>query len=107
MVLYVQAGTLWHIYICTKNLEVYNLNPISRNPTNNFNFAKLLQTKHRPFCDGSHRAEEIQEKRLDGKHDMWDPTSKNELRSKTILDSESDELDILESNEETNETTTS
>ena len=65
-----------------------------------------MQTKHRPFCDGSHRAAEIQEKRLDGKHDMWDPTSKNELRSKPILESESDELDILNSIEENNETTT-
>jgi hypothetical protein len=68
---------------------------------------KLLQTKHRPFCDGSHRDEEIQEKRLDAKHEMWDPTLKNELRSKTILDSESEELDMLDSSEETNETTTS
>ena len=59
------------------------------------------------LSDGSHRDEEIQEKRLDAKHEMWDPTLKNELRSKTILDSESEELDMLDSSEETNETTTS
>ena len=31
------------------------------------------QTANRPFCDGSHRAPEIQETKLDYNREVWEP----------------------------------
>lgn len=36
-------------------------------------FCNCKQTKHRPFCDGSHRSEEVQEKTIPSKFDIWEP----------------------------------
>jgi len=36
-------------------------------------FCNCKQTNNRPFCDGSHKAEDIQEMRLDGKFELWEP----------------------------------
>ena len=65
------------------------------------------QTKHRPFCDGSHRAPEIQEARLDGKPDLWDPTADpsieqkaNYLRSASMQSEEVDYLKLADEEED-------
>merc|ERR1719288_371645 len=50
-----------------------------------------------PFCGGTYRNPEIQELRLDAKHDIWDPTSKIEAHKKSVPESESDELEFEES----------
>jgi CDGSH-type Zn-finger protein len=39
-------------------------------------FCNCKQTKNRPFCDGSHRSEEIQEARIPAKFEMWEPREK-------------------------------
>ena len=39
-------------------------------------FCNCKQTNHRPFCDGTHRDEEIQTKRLDGNRQLWEPRVK-------------------------------
>ena len=57
------------------------------------------KTKHRPFCDGSHRNPEIQEMRFDGKSDLWDPTSETATESKSASEEEIDELMELEEDE--------
>ena len=36
-------------------------------------FCLCKRTKHRPFCDGSHRNEEVQSVRREGKLDMFEP----------------------------------
>lgn len=36
-------------------------------------FCNCKQTKNKPFCDGTHRSPEIQETKLDGKFDIWEP----------------------------------
>jgi len=38
-------------------------------------FCQCKQTDHAPFCDGSHRHPDIQELKLEGKFNLWDPTS--------------------------------
>ena len=40
--------------------------------------------------------------RLDGKHDLWDPTSKIAINSNMPVDSEADELEFDESADENN-----
>eukprot|EP00092_Neocalanus_flemingeri_P009665 GFUD01010406.1.p1 GENE.GFUD01010406.1~~GFUD01010406.1.p1 ORF type:complete len:166 (-),score=46.70 GFUD01010406.1:57-554(-) len=34
------------------------------------------QTNNRPFCDGSHREEEVQKARFDGNKQLWEPRGK-------------------------------
>ena len=36
-------------------------------------FCNCKQTSNRPFCDGTHRTEEVTESRPDGKIDIWEP----------------------------------
>ena len=36
-------------------------------------FCNCKQTKNRPFCDGTHRSPEIQELKVDGMFDIWEP----------------------------------
>ena len=64
-----------------------------------------FKTKHRPFCDGSHRKPEIQEMRFDGKSDLWDPTSETATESISSAEEEIDELVELEENDESSTTT--
>ena len=40
-------------------------------------FCMCKTTKNRPFCDGSHRDEEIQKVRIDGKIEMFEPFAKS------------------------------
>merc|ERR1719369_1373719 len=39
-------------------------------------FCNCKQTKHRPFCDGSHRSAEVQEHRFEGQRQLWEPRGK-------------------------------
>jgi len=36
-------------------------------------FCNCKQTENRPFCDGSHRSQEVQEMRLDYTRELWEP----------------------------------
>ncbi len=36
-------------------------------------FCNCKQTKHPPFCDGSHKSEEVQEANTLGHFEMWEP----------------------------------
>ena len=36
-------------------------------------FCMCKRTQHRPFCDGSHRDPEIQNTKIDGKLELWEP----------------------------------
>jgi len=65
-------------------------------------FCNCKQTKHRPFCDGSHRDPEIQEMRFDGKHELWDPTLTNATQLKASDDDIEEQVDI--ENDETSTT---
>jgi len=56
-------------------------------------FCMCKHTSHRPFCDGSHRHPDIQEVKLEGKFNLWDPTSdvkvdKTVIREDDISDEE-------------------
>jgi len=37
-------------------------------------FCNCKQTNNRPFCDGTHRTEEVKEARLDYNKEVWEPT---------------------------------
>ena len=36
-------------------------------------FCMCKRTEHRPFCDGSHRDPEVQNSRIDGKIELFEP----------------------------------
>ena len=44
-------------------------------------FCNCKQTNHRPFCDGTHREEEIRTVRLDGNRQLWEPRVKKQQKS--------------------------
>ena len=44
-------------------------------------FCNCKQTNHKPFCDGSHRAEEVQKHRFDGPKQLWEPRAKKATKS--------------------------
>ena len=44
-------------------------------------FCNCKQTSHKPFCDGSHRAEEVQKNRFDGPKQLWEPRAKKTIKS--------------------------
>ena len=44
-------------------------------------FCNCKQTNHKPFCDGTHRAEEIQKHRFDGPKQLWEPRAKKAKKS--------------------------
>ena len=52
-------------YIAPKSQEVWLCN--------------CKQTSHPPFCDGTHRGEEVQTHRFDGNRQLWEPRKKTKL----------------------------
>ena len=44
-------------------------------------FCNCKQSDHRPFCDGSHRNEEVQTHRFDGNKQLWEPRVKKQRKS--------------------------
>ena len=50
-------------YVATETKEVW--------------FCNCKQTKNKPFCDGSHRQEEVQKHRFDGQRQLWEPRKSN------------------------------
>jgi len=46
-------------YIATETKEVW--------------FCNCKQTNNKPFCDGTHRCDEVQENRFDGNKQLWEP----------------------------------
>jgi len=51
-------------------------------------FCNCKQTQHRPFCDGSHRHPDIQAMKIEGKFNLWDPTS--DVKVDQVVESEDD-----------------
>lgn len=43
-------------------------------------FCNCKQTNNRPFCDGSHRSEEVQNHRFDNRPQFWEPRKKKLAR---------------------------
>ena len=43
-------------------------------------FCNCKQTSHRPFCDGTHRTEEIQTLRLETNRQLWEPRAKRKQK---------------------------
>ena len=44
-------------------------------------FCNCKQSSHRPFCDGSHRSEEVQTFRFYGNKQLWEPRVKKQQKS--------------------------
>ena len=47
-------------------------------------FCNCKQTGHRPFCDGTHRSEEVQEQRLETNRQLWEPRVKRKLKKENM-----------------------
>ena len=58
-------------------------------------FCMCKHTSHRPFCDGSHRHPDIQELKLEGKFNLWDPTSDVKVDKTVFREDDISDEDLL------------